>query len=309
MGCLNGDSGQTPADDVCEDDMRRRIRRIEFKAKRIVRGVFSGEYHSTFRGRGIEFKESRLYLPGDDSKDIDWKITARTGKTYTKSFAEERRLNVLLLADMSASIFFGSTSHDKKEYAAEVCAALAFTALWNNDSIGLVLFTDRVEEYLPSASGRINALRIINTLLRSGNIHRRTDITTALRFVNKVVKKKCVAFLISDFMCGGYERTLAETARKHDLIAIRIYDERERALPDVGRITLADMENGGLAVVNTSDPAVRRAFEEAVEEKEREERRMFENAGVDWVTLRSGEPFAPPIMALFKLRERRLSRG
>ncbi|VAX16035.1 hypothetical protein PA3071 [hydrothermal vent metagenome] len=287
----------------------QRIRRIEIKTRRIVDNVFSGEYHSAFKGRGMEFAESRPYQPGDDVRVMDWKVTARTGDPFVKVFREEREMTLMLVCDFSGSNSFGSHERFKEEVAADLCAALAFSAIKNNDKVGLIAFTDRVELFIAPKKGRTHVLRLIRELLFYKPNSKGTDIGQALEYMNRVTKKRSITFLVSDFHAEEYKKQLSATAKKHDLIAVRLVDPREEVLPDVGYITLKDAETGLSCIVNTSDKKLRDDFQRTIALETKERDRLFASCRVDQVVIRSDRSYVEPLIRFFKERERRRSFG
>src|SRR6478672_7201171 len=248
-------------------DLLRKIRKIEIVTERLVRDRMAGQYHSVFKGRGIAFSEVREYMPGDDIRLIDWNVSARMNETYVKLFVEEREMTVLLLVDMSASGRFGSREQEKRELAAELAAILAFSAIRNNDRVGLIIFTDEVERFVPPKKGKKHVLRVVSEILQFKEKSRRTALDVGLDFLGHVIRRKAVAFLISDFLApvGSYERALRITARRHDLIPVRVSDPLEEALPDVGLIEMVDPETGGVVVFDTGGPEAA-AFAKAARE-------------------------------------------
>ncbi len=287
-------------------DLVRRMREIEIKTRKVVSEVFSGEYHSAFKGRGMEFSESRPYQPGDDIRTMDWNVTARAREPFVKVFREERELTLMLLVDLSASGAFGSAEKFKSEVAAEICATLAFSAIKNNDKVGLLAFTDRVELFIAPKKGRTHVLRLIRDILFFEPEGKRTDISFALEHLNMVIKKKAIAFLVSDFRAEGYDKALKATAKKHDLIVIRIVDPRERQLPDIGYITLRDAETGETITVNSSNDTLRKEYEAAVAAETAERDRLFASAGADQVVIQTDRSYIEPLIRFFKIRERRV---
>jgi uncharacterized protein (DUF58 family) len=282
-----------------------RIRRIEIRARRLVANRFLGEYHSVFRGRGIEFSEVRQYEPGDDVRAIDWNVTARMGAPYIKKYVEERELTVLLAVDVSASSAFTTTGTSKRELAAEVAATLAFSASANNDRVGLIAFTDRVEEYVPPAKDRRHVLRIIRELLYLKPQGRGTNIGAALAYLARVQKRRAIVFLLSDFFDDGYEKQLRAAAVRHEVVALTLNDPREEEMPDVGLVDLEDAETGARVVVDTSDRGVRTAYADRASEARARRRRTFAAAGVEEIALGTDEPYVAPLLRAFRARERR----
>jgi uncharacterized protein (DUF58 family) len=290
-----------------------RVRRLEITTRRLVEETMAGQYHSVFKGRGMDFEEVREYLPGDEVRTIDWNVTARTGRPFVKKFTEERELTLLLLLDLSASGSFGSGARSKRELAAEVASVLAFSAIRNQDRVGLVLFTDRVEKFIPPAKGRSHVLRVVREALFFEPEHTGTDLVGALDFVNRVVPRRAVTFLISDFLLPGSAKGLPEPVRRalglanrrHDLVALATSDPRERELPDVGFVTLDDAETGEQLEVDTSDPALRRRYAEAAREHAEALRQALRGCGVDLLELDTATSYLPALQRFFRGRVRR----
>ncbi len=286
-------------------EILKQIRRIEIRTKRLVNDVFSGEYQSVFKGRGIEFTEVREYLPGDDVRAIDWNVTARMGHPYIKKYDEERELTVMFLVDASASGTFGTVNRLKRELAAELCALLAFSATRNNDRVGLIIFTDRIEKVVPPEKGRRHVLRVIRELLYHRPEGKGTDVQGALDYLTNVVRRHAVVFLVSDFLDEGAEKRLAVANRRYDLIAVEITDPRETELPDAGLIEMEDPETGERALVDTSSARVRRAFRERAEDQREKRLRMFRRLGIDSIPLSTDRPYVEPIERFFRMRAKR----
>ncbi len=290
-------------------DLLRKIRHIEIRARKAVNNVFSGEYHSIFKGRGMEFAEVRPYQPGDDIRSMDWKVTARTGQPFIKVFHEERELTLMLLVDLSGSESFGSVKNFKSETAAELCAALAFSAIRNKDKVGLIAFTDKVELYIAPKKGRAHVLRLIREVLYFQPERKGTDIAAALDYLSNALNKKAILFLVSDFKDEDFEKPLRATARAHDLIAVKIRDPREEALPDVGLITLNDPETGDTVAVDTSSKALRQEYASSVAQDTAELSKLFRGAGIDEIDIRTDQSYIEPLIRFFKQREKRLKAG
>ncbi len=287
-------------------EILRKIRALEIKTRGLVDAAFAGDYHSVFKGRGMNFEDVREYQPGDEIRSIDWNVTARLGSPFVKKFTEERELTVMLIVDVSASGNFGSTSQSKRELAAEVACLLAFSAIRNNDKVGLLLFSDRLELFIPPKKGRSHTLRIIREILFFEPAGRGTDAAAALDHLNNIVTRRAVVFLISDFQAPDFSRELAVTARRHDLIAIRIRDERETALPNIGILTLEDAETGDQIEINTADRNVRSRFTALAEAQQAELKRVLRQNRIDRIDLRTGDDYLPALRAFFKSRERRV---
>ncbi len=286
-------------------ELIRTIRRIEIRTRRMVNESLAGEYHSVFRGRGMEFSEVREYQAGDDVRTIDWNVTSRLGHPYVKKFVEERELTVALLVDASASRDFGTVGRMKGEMAAEVSALLAFSAIQNNDRVGLLQFSDRVEKYVPPKKGRKHVLRVIRELLHTAPASRGTDIALALDYSMKVFRKRSVMFLISDFLASGYEEALGRAARRHDLIAITIGDPREAVLPRLGLIEVEDAETGEALVIDTSDPRFQKEYREQATRRRHQLKRLTLTRGIDLVELSTDRPYDRPLVRFFEARARR----
>ena len=283
----------------------RKIRRIEIRTRRSVNDVFAGRYHSVFKGQGMEFQEVREYVPGDDIRSIDWNVTARTGSPHVKKFTEERELTVMLLVDVSASNRFGSTAQLKRDLAAEVAAVLAFSAIANHDRVGLILFSDRVEKHVPPAKGATHVLRVVSEILNAQPISPKTDLAPALRYLNQVVRRRSVAFLISDFIAPPCEHLLRVTARRHDLVSLVIGDKRESALPPVGLVDFEDAETGKRIVVDTSHAPTRRALLAHQTERRQTLLRQLSRARSDAIELHAGERYDRELVRFFRTREKR----
>ena len=283
----------------------KKIRRIEIRTRRSVNDVFAGRYHSVFKGQGMEFEEVREYVPGDDIRSIDWNVTARTGSPHVKKFTEERELTVMLLVDISASNRFGSTAQLKRDLAAEVAAVLAFSAIANHDRVGLILFSDRVEKHVPPAKGATHVLRVVSEILNAKPASPKTDLEPALRFLNQVVRRRSVAFLISDFIAPSCEHLLRVTARRHDLVSLVIGDKRESALPAVGLVDFEDAETGRRIVVDTSFTPTRRALLARQTERRQTLLRQLSRARSDTIELNAGERYDRELVRFFRTREKR----
>jgi uncharacterized protein (DUF58 family) len=288
----------------------RTLRRIELRTRKIINTTFVGEYRSTFKGTGMEFVDVREYLPGDDIRSIDWKVTARMGRPYVKKFVEERELTVILCVDASGSGYFGTRSQFKMEQSAQVAATLAFSAVTNNDKVGLLFFTDRVERYVPPRKGRQHVMRLVRDILLFQPQHRDTDPATALEFVMRIHKHRAIVFLLSDFMGHGFdpERVripLGIAARRHDLVAIPITDPAEWELPSVGLVDLEDTETGEIVTVDSSNPGLRKAYQEHMRAWAGRRDRLFKQLGIDTISLHTHEDFTPKLHTFFQLRARR----
>ena len=288
-------------------EILKKIRLIELRTRRLVNSTFAGQYHSVFKGRGMNFEEVREYAPGDEIRSIDWNVTARMNVPYIKKFTEERELTVMLLVDVSASGLFGSIELSKRELAAEVASILAFSAINNNDKVGLLLFTNEVELFIPPKKGRLHTLRLIREMLYFEPKGRGTNLAGALDYMNRVISRRAVVFMISDFMAPDFTKALTVTSRRHDLVAMPVTDPGESDLPDVGIVTLEDAETGAQIDVNTSSRAVRRGLFELNGERMRALGRLLRSRRVDVVPLSTSEDYLIPLRAFFEQRERRLA--
>ena len=288
-------------------EILKKIRLIELRTRRLVNSIFAGQYHSVFKGRGMNFEEVREYAPGDEIRSIDWNVTARMNVPYIKKFTEERELTVMLLVDVSASGLFGSIELSKRELAAEVASILAFSAINNNDKVGLLLFSNEVELFIPPKKGRLHTLRLIREMLYFEPKGRGTNLAGALDYMNRVISRRSVVFMISDFMAPDFTKALTVTSRRHDLVAMPVTDPGESELPDVGIVTLEDAETGAQIDVNTSSRAVRRGLFELNEERLRALDRLLRSRRVDVVPLSTAEDYLIPLRAFFDQRERRLA--
>jgi uncharacterized protein (DUF58 family) len=283
----------------------RNVRQIEIRTRGLVNQLFSGEYHSVFKGRGMEFTEVREYNYGDDVRTIDWNVSARFNRPFVKVFEEERELTVMLLMDMSGSQDFGTMVRKKREIAAELCAVLAFSAIKNNDKVGMIIFTDRVETFIPPKKGRSHILRIIRDILAYQPQSNGTNLKAALEYFTSVTKKRSIVFLVSDFIDDGYQRPMKIAARKHDLIAVRLMDAREADLPDVGLVKLRDAESGTERWIDTSQASVRKAWRENWERRFETQARDFLVSNVDAITIDARRGYVQPLVEFFRMREKR----
>ena len=298
----------TPAiasSDQTVNEILRKVQRIRLVANRSVNDLMAGQYKSVFRGRGMEFDEVREYQPGDDVRTIDWNVTAREGKPYIKRFCEERELTVMFVFDISASGVFGSGKQSKLDLLVEVCAMLMFSAIRNNDKVGLVTFADEVQQFYPPRKGKSNVLRLIRELVAAKPVAAPTRLDSALEFVNRVQKRRSVVFIISDFLDTDPGRNLAVTKRRHDVIAVTASDPREHELPNVGFITLRDPETGALREVDTASKRVREAYRKKSIEREENLTTQLNRAGVDRLPVLTDEAYAQTLQKFFRMRERR----
>lgn len=286
-------------------ELLKKVRQIEIKTRGIVNQIFSGEYHSVFKGRGMEFSEVREYQFGDDIRTIDWNVSARLNHPFVKIFEEERELTVMLMVDFSRSGDFGSAQQTKNEIAAEICAVLAFSAIKNNDKVGLILFTDRIEKFVPPKKGRAHILRIIRELVSFEPAGTGTNIRQALEYFNHVTKKRSIAFLVSDFIDQGYDRILRIISRRHDVIAVELADPREENLPDAGLIKMRDAETGAERWIDTGNAALRKEFAAFWQTRKAERRSLFVRSKVDAIAIRVDRPYIKPIVDFFQTRARR----
>ncbi len=286
-------------------DILQQVRRIHLRTSRLVDDVLAGAYHSTFKGRGMEFDEVREYTPGDEVRTIDWNVTARRGQPYVKRYVEERELTVMLLVDLSASGQFGSIRRLKIEVATELCAVLAWSAIRNNDKVGLILFTDHIEKFVPPQKGRRHVLRVIREVLYFEPHHQRTDLGQALEYLHNVSRRRTVSFLVSDFLAADYEKPLRIAHRRHDIIPISITDPRELRLPQLGFLVMQDLETGAHVIVDTGSAAVRREYQQRRERALEQRRRLFQHLGIDAIEVQTDAPYIPPLMRFFRQRERR----
>ncbi|MDD4235936.1 MAG: DUF58 domain-containing protein, partial [Bacteroidales bacterium] len=283
-------------------ELLKKVRKIEIKTRGLSNQIFAGEYHSAFKGKGMAFSEVREYMYGDPIKDIDWHVTARFNHPYVKVYEEERELTVMLVMDVSKSGEFGTQKQLKKYQAAEIAAVLSFSAILNNDKIGVIFFSDKIEKFIPPKKGRKHILRIIRELLDFEPESSKTDITEALRFLTNAMKKRCTAFVISDFMAPDYSEALKIAARKHDLVALHLYDNRETNLPDIGLIQVHDAETGAKTWIDSSSKTIRNNYNKWWLNKEAERKERFKKAGVDFVSISTDIDYVKPLMALFKKR-------
>jgi uncharacterized protein (DUF58 family) len=286
-------------------ELLSKVRKIEIRTKGLVNQIFSGEYHSVFKGRGMAFSEVREYQIGDDIRSIDWNVSARFNHPFVKIFEEERELTVVLLVDVSGSGEFGTVSQLRKEIAAELCAVLAFSALQNNDKIGVIFFSDIIEKFIPPKKGRTHVLRIIRELLDFKTTHRKTRIAEGLRFLTSAIKKRSICFLVSDFIDAGYDDALKIAGRKHDLIAVHLFDPRELTLPSVGLVQMVDAETGEQVWADTADRRVRDMYAQSWTRQQEERTKLFRRSGVDAVEIPIDKSYITPLQAFFRVREKR----
>jgi uncharacterized protein (DUF58 family) len=287
-------------------DILKKVKQLEIKTRRSVNEIFSGEYRSVFKGQGVEFSEVREYCPGDDIRSIDWNVTARMGHPFVKKFMEERQLNVLLMVDLSASENFGSHDRFKSEIVAEIAAVLIFSAIRNNDRVGLLTFTDQIELYLPPKKGRQYGMRMIREILYRKPRGKGTNLAQALEHVVKAIRRRCIVFLISDFLDQKFEKPLRIAAKKHDLVAIEIRDPLEESFPALGLIALEDAETGKAFLINTKKDSFINFFKEKKDNENKKLRKLFQAHRIDRVQINTHTSYAKPLNQLFKTREKRL---
>ncbi|MBF0362227.1 MAG: DUF58 domain-containing protein [Oligoflexia bacterium] len=288
---------------LLNSELISQIKGIQIRAKHLVNNSFAGEYQSTFKGRGMEFDEIREYIPGDDVRNIDWNVTARTGKPFIKVFKDERELTVIFVVDVSASSQFGTAVKFKNEVAAEITALLAYTALRNNDKVGLIVFSDHVEHYVPPKKGRGHVWALIRDILTYKSTARETNIKVPLEFLNRVIKHKAIVFLISDFQGLGHENEIRVTGHRHDLIAISINDPRELELPNIGYIELEDAETGDFILINTNNNNLLKNYKTSAKKNLLQQKDFFQSNGIDFIDINVAKSYTGPIVAFFKARE------
>jgi uncharacterized protein (DUF58 family) len=284
------------------NDLLKKVRKIEIKTRGLSQNIFAGEYHTAFKGRGMTFAEVRDYQYGDDVRAIDWNVTARFGRPYIKIFEEERELTVILLVDVSGSLDFGTTNQYKKDIITEVAATLAFSTIQNNDKVGAIFFSDQVEKFIPPKKGKKHVLHIIRELLVFKPESNKTDIAGALKYFTNAIKKRSTAFIISDFMDSGFERTLSIANNKHDIAALQVYDIREAEIPNVGMIKIKDAETSERIWIDTSDKRLRTAYKHQWNERQLQLQKIFKQSGVDSVSMSTSDDYVRAMMKLFKLR-------
>jgi uncharacterized protein (DUF58 family) len=287
-------------------ELLKKIRRIEITTSKLVTDMLAGQYESVFKGRGIEFDEVREYQPGDEIRTIDWNVTARMGHPFIKKFVEERQLTVMILLDASASSDFGTTYRLKKELAAEICAVLAYAAIKNNDRVGLEIFTDKVEKFIPPRKGQSHILRVIREALYFKPSDRGTDIAGALRFLDGVISRRSVTFIISDFLARDFKKALSIANKRHDVVAITITDPRETSLPNAGLIELVDAEKGKTVLVDTSNARLRETYASRAAKLMDERMKMFHSVDVDHIDIRTDRPYIDELTKFFRMRKKRI---
>lgn len=283
-------------------DLLKKVRKIEIRTRRLSKNIFSGEYHSAFKGKGMAFSEVREYQYGDDIRNIDWNVTARFNHPYVKVFEEERELTLMLLVDISSSGVFGTQSNFKKDLITEICAVLAFSSLQNNDKVGVVLFTDKIEKFIPPKKGRTHILRIIRELINFEPTSKGTGLATALRYAHHVIKKKSIVFILSDFFDKDYEEALKIINKRHDTIAMQIYDEREKDLPDMGLVRVVDSETGSIMWLDTSNKAIREDFESNRKAQFKKLDELLRKNSIDSLRVATHQSYISSLMEFFKMR-------
>lgn len=283
-------------------EILKKVRRIQIQTSRLVTDILAGEYHSTFKGMGMEFSEVREYVPGDDIRTIDWNVTARMNKPFVKQFVEERELTVILMVDVSASGSYSSARQTRTEIAAELSSVLALSAIQNNDKVGVLLFSDEVEKFIPPKKGKSHVLRVIREVLSFESRGAGTNINAALEYLNKTIRRKAVVFLISDFLDEGFERSLRIARRRHDLVCIDLKDPRDRELPDIGLVQLEDAETGEICLVDSSDADTRKALSMLADRQEREKDHFFKTYQVPRISVLTNESWVNPLMQFFRSR-------
>ncbi|MBC7606209.1 MAG: DUF58 domain-containing protein [Burkholderiales bacterium] len=283
-------------------DLLKKVRKIEIKTRRLSDHIFSGEYHTSFKGRGMTFSEVRPYQYGDDIRAIDWNVTARYNEAHIKVFEEERELTMVLMVDISGSELFGTKSQFKKDIVTEIAATMAFSATQNNDKIGLILFSDQIELYIPPKKGRSHVLRIIRELIEFKAKHQKTDLAQALKFLSGTQKKKAIVFVISDFMADEYEHTLKIASKKHDITGIRVYDLREEKMPNIGMVSMLDAETGATELINTGSKSLRMRYEKNYYDKVTYFKETFSKSGSGVVNTRVDESYVTKLLGYFKSR-------
>lgn len=304
-------SGTTPHDDPSSDDrekdrevvdLLKKVHELEIRSKRLTNHLFTGEYHTAFKGRGMSFKEVREYTPGDDIRFIEWNVSARMGHTYSKLFEEERELGVYLLVDVSASSLFGTYRQTKRDLITELCAVIAFSATSNNDKAGIILFSDKVEKYIPAKKGRNHVLYMVRELLHHQPHSAQTDIIKALRFLNNTTRHKSIVFILSDFADAGYHEALRVAAKRHDVIGVQVYDKRDEQLPAVGLLPVRDAETGKIVWLNTNDPYTRQRYNRQFMKILDDAKEVFKNAGAELMQLATGEDYVKKLQEFFMRR-------
>lgn len=287
-------------------EILQKVRRIQITTSRMVTDVFAGQYHSVFKGKGMEFDEVRHYQPGDDIRSIDWNVTARMGHPFVKKFVEEREMTVMIMIDISLSNRFGSVKCLKSQIIAELCSVLAFSAIQNNDRVGLIIFTDRIEKFVPPRKGVRHVLRVVREALCFSPQGKQTDIAGALQYLNRVMKRRTVTFVISDFFAPDFKKFLSLANKRHDIVAVSVTDPAEKDLPGAGIVKLHDAETGEEFFIDTGNETLRKQYQKECLAREEKNKEIFRSAGVDTINLRTDTAYIPELIKFFKMRERRL---
>ena len=283
-------------------ELLKKVRKIEIKTKGLSNHIFSGEYHTAFKGKGMAFSEVREYVPGDDVRSIDWNVTARYNHPYVKTFEEEREMTVIMLIDVSASSNFGTQKNLKKEIAAEISAILSFSAINNNDKVGVIFFSDKIEKFIPAKKGKSHILRIIREIISFKPKSKKTNIEIALKYFNNVIKKRAICFILSDFIDKGFEKSLKIAKKRHDIIALKIYDKREIELPNIGLMSIIDSETGETKLIDTSSRETRMSFKKISLAKHENIINILKRSSVDHINISTGENYIKPLMKFFENR-------
>jgi uncharacterized protein (DUF58 family) len=286
-------------------ELLKKVRKIEIRTRGLASQLFSGEYHSVFKGRGMAFSEVREYQVGDDVRSIDWNVTARFNHPFVKIFEEERELTVMLLVDVSGSGDFGTVQQFKKDLAIELCAVLSFSAIQNNDKVGIIFFSDIIEKFIPPKKGKTHILRIVRELLDFQPKHTKTNISEALRYLTSVIKKRSISFVISDFLDSQFEDAIKIANKKHDVVALRIYDRREQEIPQIGLLRLVDSETGNVKWIDSSNASVQASFKRWLQQKDENLKSIFSKSGVDNIHIRTDQSYVQPLINFFRMREKR----
>ena len=280
-------------------EILKKVRELEIKSKRLTNHLFTGEYHTAFKGRGMSFKEVRDYAPGDDPRFIDWNVSARMGHTYSKIFEEERELTVYLLVDMSASNLFGTFRQNKKDLITEMCAVLAFSAISNNDKVGVILFSDHVEKFIPAKKGRDHVLYMVREMIDFKARSSYTDVVKALRFLNNTTRHKSIVFVLSDFADAGYSDALRVASKRHDVVGVQVYDKRDEQLPPIGLMQVQDLETGKILLLDTNDPFTRQNYSEQFQQVLHDAKTAFRSAGADLMQVSTGDDYVKLLQQFF----------
>ena len=283
----------------------KKVRKIEIKTRGLSNHIFAGEYNTAFKGKGMAFSEVREYQSGDDVRSIDWNVTARYNSPYIKVFEEEREMTVMLLVDVSGSGNFGTKQQFKREIATELSAVLAFSAIKNNDKVGVIFFSDIIEEFIPPKKGKSHILRIIRQILSFKPQNKKTNISQAIEYFNNVMKKRCICFILSDYISSTFEKPLRIASKKHDVVALKVSDKREKTIPNIGIVPFKDSETEKVILLDTSSKLVRETFQKKQKEKQSEIEKLFPRCGVDLININTGEDYVKPLINFFKNRDRR----